>query len=340
MEGQAHMNEKMQPVSDLAVLGRSGRWHFSETAFWLFVTACFFLFPDYLALGTQVLIIGLFALSLDLVLGYAGLVTLGHAAFFGSGAYVAAWVALAGWKEPVTGLAIAGAASALLGYLASFLMRGRELTLLMVTLGLGVLLYEAANKADSFTGGVDGLAGFEFWPLLGLFRFDLEGRVSYVYVLVVLFLTFLAMRRIVHSPFGLTLRGLRDNPRRITALGIDYRSKVTVVYTIAAGLAGVAGALLTQTSQFVGIEVLSFQRSADVLIMLIVGGPGMLYGGMVGAAIFMVAQDLLAGINPQYWLFWLGAILVLLVLFVPGGLLGGLKRLQRRMAQRGQERDI
>jgi branched-chain amino acid transport system permease protein len=338
MEGQALMNSETQIASDLAALRRSGRWRRSETAFWLFVAACFFLFPDYLALGTQVLIIGLFALSLDLILGYAGLVTLGHAAFFGTGAYIAAWIALAGWKEPISGLVIAGAVSALLGYLASHLIRGRDLTLLMVTLGMGMLLYEGANKASSITGGVDGLAGFEYWPLLGIFSFDLEGRVSYIYAFVVLFLLFLGIRRIVHSPFGLVLRGLRDNPKRVSALGVNLRARLTVVYTIAAGFAGVAGALLTQTSQFVGLEVLSFQRSADVLIMLVMGGAGMLYGGLVGAAVFLLAQDRLAGINPQYWLFWLGAILVLVVLFVPGGLLGGLKRLQR-LAQRDKRRN-
>lgn len=339
MEGEALMNRASQIAADRAALSQSGRWRARETVFWLLLVACFFLFPRHLVLGSQILIIGLFALSLDLILGYAGLVTLGHAAFFGTGAYVAGWLALAGWKEPITGLVVSGMVAAVLGFLCSHLMRGRELTLLMVTLGIGFLLFEAANKASSITGGVDGLSGIEFWPLLGYFTFDLQGQVSYVYVLAVVFLMFLATRRIVHSPFGLTLRGLRDNPRRVVALGVNLRAKLTVVYTISTGFAGVAGALLTQTTQFVGIDVLSFQRSADVLIMLILGGTGMLYGGFVGAAVFLVAQDQLAGINPQYWLFWLGAILVLTVLFVPGGLLGGLKRLRQLAQQRTGRED-
>lgn len=336
MEDEALMNREKEIKTDLDALSSAGRWRPAESIFWLLLAACFFLFDDYLVLGSQILIVSLFVLSLDLILGYAGLVTLGHAAFFGIGAYVAGWLALAGWKEPITGLIVSGVAAAFLGYACSFLMRGRELTLLMVTLGIGFLLHEAANKATAITGGVDGLSGIEFWPLLGHFSFDLNGEVSYLYVLAVVFVIFLIVRRIIYSPFGLALRGLRDNPRRIIGLGMDLRSKLTTVYTISAGLAGIAGALLTQTTQFVGIDVLGFQRSADVLIMLILGGMGMLYGSFAGAALFMVAQDQLAGINPQYWLFWMGAILVLIVLFVPGGLLGGLKRL-RRLVRRGGE---
>lgn len=321
------MNRQTEVAQDVAALREAERWRIWETVFWVLVAACYFLFPGHLVLATQVLIVGLFTLSLDLILGYAGIVTLGHAAFFGTGAYVAAWLAQAGWGEPFSGLVVAGLVSGLLGYLTSHLMRGRDLTLLMVTLGIGLMLYEAANKAVKFTGGVDGLPGVEIWPVLGLFRFDIQGRVSFLYSLAVVFLLFLVVRRIIHSPFGLALRGLRDNAKRIPAIGVNLRAKLVTAYAIGAAVAGVAGALLTQTTQFVGIDVLSFQRSADVLIMLILGGAGILYGSFVGAAVFLVVQDRLADINPQYWLFWLGALLVIIVLFVPEGILGGLQRI-------------
>lgn len=319
----------MSDGRDIAAPRAAERWRGWEIAFWAFAAGAFFLFPSHLVLASHILIAGLFALSLDLILGYAGIVTLGHAAFFGAGAYVAGLLARAGWGEPVSGLLLAATATGVLGWLTSHLVvRGHDLTRLMVTLGIGLLLYEAANSAAFITGGVDGLQGVEMWPLLGLFRFDLWGRVSFIYTFTVAFALFMLARRLIHSPFGLSLRGIRDNPQRAQAIGIPLRARLVKIYSFAAALAGVAGALLAQTTEFVALEVLSFQRSADVLIMLILGGVGLMYGGFVGAAVYLIAQDKLAGISPTYWLFWLGAILVVIVLFVPGGLLGGLTRLR------------
>ena len=325
----------MSGGNDIAALRAQERWRGFEILFWAFAASAFFLFPSHLVLASQIVISGLFALSLDLVLGYAGIVTLGHAAFFGTGAYVAGLLARAGWGEPFSGLLLAAAVSGLLGYLTGHLVvRGHDLTRLMVTLGLGLLLFEAANSAASITGGVDGLQGVEMWKVAGLFRFDIYGRVSFIYVFTVAFMLFWLARQVIHSPFGLTLRGIRDNPRRAQAIGIPLRARLVKIYTFAAALAGVAGALLAQTTQFVALDVLSFQRSAEVLIMLILGGAGLMYGGFVGAAVYLIAQDKLAGISPTYWFFWLGAILVITVLFVPGGLLGGLTRLQKWIAHK------
>lgn len=316
------------PTAGLA----SGRWRALEIAFWALPVGGFFLFPGYLVLGSQILITGLFALSLDLILGYAGIVSLGHAAFFGVGAYTAGLLAVHGWGEPLSGLLAAGAAAALVGLAASFLVvKGRDLTRLMVTLGIGLLLFEAANKAAFITGGVDGLLGVEMWRLLGIFHFDLEGRTAYWYSLTVVFLLFLLARRIVHSPFGLSLRAIREGGARMPAIGAPVRRRLIAVYTLSAALAGIAGGLLAQTTQFVGLDVLSFQRSAALLIMLVLGGTGRLYGGLVGAAVYMLAQDYLAGINPAYWEFWIGLLLVLVVLFARGGILGGCELLYRRL---------
>jgi len=311
------------------------RWPRSEIAFWLVPIAAFFAFPGYLVLGSQILITALFAVSLDLILGYAGIVSLGHAAFFGVGAYTAGLLAVHGWGEPLTGLIASGLIAALLGFSVSLLVvRGQDLARLMVTLGLGLTLQEAANRAASVTGGVDGLGGIATWKLLGLFSFGIDGRVAYVYSFVVLCGVFVLLRRLVNSPFGLALRGLREGPRRMPAIGVSVRRVQVSVFTLAAGIAGVAGALLTQTTQFVGLDVLGFPRSAELLIMLVLGGAGRLYGALIGAAVFMVAQDFLSGLSHVYWQFWLGLLLVLVVLFAHGGIIGGIQRLTSRAQKR------
>jgi branched-chain amino acid transport system permease protein len=311
------------------------RWHALETAFWLIPIAAFFAVPGYLVLGSQILIVGLFAVSLDLILGYAGIVSLGHAAYFGVGAYTAGLLAAHGWGEPLSGLVLAGCVAAFIGWLAGFLIvRGQDLTRLMVTLGIALVLFEAANKAAFITGGVDGLSNVTMWKILGVFRFDMGGRVAYLYSLAVLFLLFLLLRRLVHSPFGLSLRGIREKRMRMPALGASVREREIAIFTVSAGVAGVAGALLAQTTQFVALDVLGFSRSAELLIILVLGGTGRLYGGLVGAAVYMIAQDVLAGINPVYWQFWIGALLVVIVLFARGGVMGGLERLYAKVRRR------
>jgi len=301
-----------------------------EAAFWAATVLPFVVTPSYLALASQVAITALFALSLDLILGYAGIVSLGHAAYFGFGAYTAGLLSKHYFGEPLTGLVLAAIAAGVLGYVTSHvIVRFRHLALIMLTLGLGLLLAEAANSASWLTGGADGLQGVKIAPLLG-FKFDLYGRTAYAYSLAVLFLLFLVARRIIHSPFGLALRGIRENARRMPAIGAPNLAHLRKVYTIAAAMAGAAGALLTQTTSTVSLEVLSFGRSADVLVILILGGAGRLYGGIVGAIIYMVARDQFASMNPQYWYFWVGLLLVAVVLFLPNGVLGGLSALYKR----------
>ncbi len=320
------------PATDaapLAYLEAETRWRPLEAAFWLATLLPFVLFPSYLVLASQIAITALFALSLDLILGYAGIVSLGHAAFFGLGAYAAGIVSRSGWGEPLSGLLIAAAVAGSVGYAASFVIaRFRHLALIMITLGLGVLLHEAANQAHWLTGGADGLQGVRTWPLLGRLRFDLYGYTAYAYALAVLFVIFLAARRMTNSPFGLALRGIRENATRMPAIGAPSRAHVRRVYTVAAVIAGVAGALLAQTTETVALEVLSFQRSAELLVMLVLGGAGRLYGGLVGAIVFMVARDRFSGINPQYWYFWIGVLLVMVVMLLPNGILGGLARIR------------
>lgn len=315
----------------LAAFARRSRWRPAEFAIWIAVILAFFVFPDRLVLGSRVLIVAIYALSLDLLLGYGGMISLGHAAYFGIGAYAAGLLANYGWMEPISGLAAATLIAAVFGYLAGFIIvRLNGVALLMVTLGLGLLVAELANALNDITGGSDGLS-MTFAPILGRFQFDLAGQTSYIYGAIFAFLAFAFVRRLVHSPFGLSLQGYRENPKRMAQIGAPMAARLRLVNALAAGLAGLAGALLTQTNQFVGLDSVGFERSADILIMLILGGGGRLYGGLVGALVFVVGRDVFSEANPQYWYFWLGLLLLLIVLFMPQGILGGVDALIARV---------
>jgi branched-chain amino acid transport system permease protein len=316
------------PTTPQQYLRSLSRWHPIEITFWLSTLLPFVLFPNYLSLASQIAVAALFALSLDLILGYAGIVSLGHAAFFGIGAYSAGLFSKFVWGEPFSGLVVGAAMAATVGYAASFIIaRFRHLTLIMITLGMGLLLGEAANSAGWLTGGSDGLQGIDIWPLFGRFKFDLYGTTAYAYSLAVLFLVFLMARRLINSPFGLALRGIRENWVRMPAIGAASRSHIRKIYTIAAAMAGIAGAVIAQTTSTVSLEALSFERSADGLVMLVLGGAGRLYGGLVGATIFMIARDQFSGIAPQFWYFWIGILLVVVVIFLRNGILGGLSKI-------------
>jgi branched-chain amino acid transport system permease protein len=309
---------------------RRHRFRPVEAAPWLLALAAYMVFPGYLPLGAQILATILFVLSADLVLGYAGIVTLGHAAFFGAGAYTAGLLAANGWGEPVSGLLAASLVAALIGFLSGLLiLRTTGLALLMQTLVVAATLYEAANKAGRWTGGDDGLSGMVVWPVFGLFRFDMFGRTAYAYCFVVLFLGWLLARQIVNSPFGRSLTGARENTARMHAIGAPVTRRRVIVYTISAGLAGASGALIAQTTSFVGLTSLSLERSGNALIMLIIGGVGRLYGAFIGVPLFMIAQDRFSTIDPVYWYFWLGLLMVMVVVFARGGVLGLLERLWR-----------
>ena len=302
-------------------LARAARWRWWEIALFVALPLSWLLLPGQSLLLSEIAIVALFAVSLDLILGYAGIVSLGHAAFFGFGAYAAALFAKDVMPDPLVGLVVAVAASALLGLATSVLiLRGSDLTRLMVTLGVASILYELANKLDWLTGGADGLQGVVMGPItipgtsLPGFAFDLSGRTAYAYSLVVLAVVLVLARRLVHSPFGIALQALRDNRLRTASIGISTSLRLVVVYTIAAAIAGAAGALLAQTTGFESLDVFDFHRSAEVMLVLVVGGTGYLYGGIFGAIVFKLLHDLIAAWTPQYWNFWLGLFLVVLVL--------------------------
>ena len=279
------------------------------------VVIAIFAIPSRAALINEILISGLFALSLDLILGLTGIVSLGHAAFFGLGAYCAAILASHGFADPTLGLLVGAVVGGLLGLAtAPLLLRGADLTRLMVTMGIALMLGEVANRASWVTGGADGLE-FTMSPVLGLFKIGFTGqRNAALYSLIVLFLLFALARRLQQSPFGLSLTAIRENRLRAGALGISTARRIIAIYAAAAAYAGVAGALLAQTTAIVSLDLFDFHRSADVMLMLIIGGSGYLYGGIIGAAIFIVLKDVISGATPEYWEFWIGAMLVALVL--------------------------
>jgi len=294
------------------------RWRWWEFALFAALPLSWFALPGQALLLNEIAIVALFAVSLDLVLGYAGVVSLGHAAFFGFGAYSAALFAKNVMADPLVGLAVAVVASAALGAATSVLiLRGSDLTRLMVTLGVASVLYELANRFDAVTGGADGLQGVVMGPLvtpLGRVEFDLAGRAAYGYTLVVLAAILFVARHVVHSPFGVSLQALRDNRLRAAGIGLSVPLRLVAVYTLAGAIAGAAGALLAQTSGFASLDVFDFHRSAEVLLVLVVGGTGYLYGGIFGAIVFKLLRDLVSAWTPQYWNFWLGLFLVVLVL--------------------------
>jgi len=304
---------------------------------WVLAVLCFFVAPTYLPLGSYVLTMIIFALSLDLILGYGGIITLGHSAYFGTGAYVAGIFALRVTGEPLLGLLAGTLAAGLLGLITGIvILRTRGLALLMLTLAITSLCFEVANKATTWTGGADGLGGFTLQPILGLFKFDFYGKTAYLYCLVVLYVCWWLVRRLVYSPFGASLTGVRENNVRMHAVGAPVYRRLVVSYTISAALAGLAGALLTQTTQFVGLKVLGFELAGELLVMLILGGVGRIYGAFMGPLAYLLAQDYLAKQFPEYWYFGIGMMLVLVVMFARGGILGVIDaviaRLRRRSA--------
>lgn len=317
--------------------GMSGTRKALSLSLWLAALSIPTLLPGYTPLANQMVVMILFALSLDLLVGFTGIVTLGHAALFGTGAYTAGIMALRLTNDPlITALSGMGAA-ALVGLVSgACMLRTKGLAFLVLSLAAAFMLHELANMASSVTGGDDGLQGVSFSPLLGVFAFDFRGHTAFYYSLTCLFLAFLLVRRVVNSPFGWSLRGIRENDGRMRAIGCPIYARRLAAYVISSALAGLAGALQAQTTQFVALNSLSLELSGDVLIMLILGGSGRLYGAFVGVPLFMFAQDLLAKEDPANWYLGQGLILMVMTLFVPGGALGLAERIWRKLGRGGR----
>lgn len=291
--------------------------------------------PDDMGFLTRIVTAAIFVLSLDLVLGYAGIVTLGHAAFFGVGAYAAGIFAIYYSADPLLGLLVGAAAGAWIACLTgSFLLRTHGLTCLMMTVAIAQILLEILNKWRSVTGGDDGLSGITVSPIFGVIEFDFMGRTGFLYSLVVLAVVFWLMRRLVGSPFGLTCQGIREDRFRMAALGCNVYRHTLLMYVMGGMFAGIAGAVMAQTTQVVGLSSLGFTWSAEALVMLVLGGMGRLWAGIVGTVLFMTVHHFASAIDPFKWMFVIGGMLVAVVLVFPGGLAQALDKGLHYLANR------
>ncbi len=285
--------------------------------------AVFFAFPTQLAFFTQMAVMGLFVVSLSLVLGRAGIHTLGHAAFLGSGAYAAGLFAIHVSDDALMGLAVGGVAGAVVAAISGFLvLRTSGLTLLMLTIAASQILFEVANQASWLTGGDNGLNGTSPRALFGQFEFDIFGRTAFLYVTAVLLVCYFLVRKLMASPFGLTLQGIHSDPERMKALGCDVFRHNFVVYVIGGLFAGIAGALFSQTVGVVGLSTLSFVVASDALIMLTIGGLFRLPGAVFGTVIFMTIHKVASDVSPHNWMFAIGFLLIICVLLMPRGVVG------------------
>lgn len=311
------------------------RFRWPEIVPALAATACYLLFPNYLVFGTSVMVMALFALSLDLIIGFAGILTLGHGVFFGLGAYATGLVTQIGLHEPISAALLSACLAAAAGFLTGpLVLRLRGLRLIMVTLAISSIALEAANKASWLTGGHDGLQNISFTPILGRFDWSMDGSSSYLYVAFWLALALFAARFLVSSPFGLALQGIRENEIRMRVIGAPVHLQLVLVYGLSAFIAGLAGALSTETNAFVSLDVLSLDVSIYALAMLILGGLGRIYGAILGAAVYMCVQYFTQELNPSYWMFAIGLLLILVVRFGRGGLLGLLSTASRRLTDK------
>lgn len=305
---------------------------------WALAIGIYFIADGYHGLGTNIMIWILFAVSLDLALGYGGIITLGHAAFFGAGAYCAGIFAIHVNNDPLLGLLVATLFAGLLGFITGMLiLHTRGETLLMLTLAIAAILYEAANHARWLTGGDDGLSGIRVAPVLGLFRFDLWGKTAYLYTLSVLFVWFVIAFFVVRSPFGRSLDGIRQNAKRMRAIGTPVWWRLVAMYALSAAMAGTAGALMAQTTRIVGLSSLELLTSGVVAVMLVLGGERRLYGAFIGATIYVIVQDLAGAISPFIWMFVIGFLLIVIVLFFEGGLMGIIDDVVNRLKGRGRK---
>ncbi len=308
-----------------------GRWLRDGIGLLLIIAAGaagYWLFPDNLALLTRIIAIALLVLSLDLIVGYCGVASLGQAALFGAGAYAAGIACVNGITEPFALIAIGAAAGAAAGLvMGTIMLRAHGLAQLVLSIAIVQLFHEAANKASAYTGGSDGLAGLALSPLFGAFEFDLWGQTAYLFGLVLLVAVFVVLKFIVSSPFGMLCRGIRQDPVRIRAMGAFVFPVLLKMFVISGAVAGMGGALAAISTQVVGLDSVSFELSANALVMLVLGGLGTLYGALVGTVIFMGFEHVVSAINPFHWMTMVGALLIAVVLAAPGGLGGFLDRI-------------
>ncbi|MCL2716445.1 MAG: branched-chain amino acid ABC transporter permease [Alphaproteobacteria bacterium] len=299
--------------------------------------AGYFLFPDNLALLTQVVGIGFLVLSLDLVTGYCGVATLGHAALFGIAAYAVGAACARGLTDPIALLAVGMMAGSVAGLMSGALItRFQGLPQLVLSIAIGQLVEALAKKLQFLTGGSDGLSDFVPGRLFGIFAFDIYDRTAFLLSVGVFVITFVLLRRLADSPFGLMCRGIRDDPLRARMIGAAIWPRLVVMYGIAGAVAGLGGALSAMSTRVVGLDSVGFALSGEALVMLVFGGSGRLWGAVLGTVIFMWFKQLVAAHDPYNWILLVGILLILTVVFAPRGLSGLILSLRGFLARAGK----
>jgi branched-chain amino acid transport system permease protein len=282
------------------------------------------LFPDDLAFLTRLIGLAFLVLSLDLVTGYCGVATLGQAALFGVSAYATGNACIAGLTDPIALVLVGIVAGALAGLLSGALItRFRGLPQLVISIAIGQLVGALSNKLSSVTGGSDGLSGIVPGPVLGRFAFDMYGRTGYAFSAVVLGVVFALLIRFVRSPFGLLCRGIKDDDLRAQMIGAAVYPRLVIMYGVSGAVAGVGGALTAITTGVVGLDGVGFERSAEALVMLVLGGAGNLWGALTGAVLFQIFEHIVSATSPFHWMTMVGLLLILIVVFAPKGLSHG-----------------
>jgi branched-chain amino acid transport system permease protein len=284
----------------------------------------YLLFPDDLAFLTRLISITFLVLSLDLVTGYCGVATLGQGALFGVSAYAAGNACIAGITDPVALIFVGVVAGALTGLLSGTLVtRFRGLPQLVISIAFGQLVAALSNKLSFLTGGSDALSGIVPGPVFGRFAFDMYSRTAFAFSAVVLAIVFALLIRFVRSPFGLLCRGIKDDDLRAQMIGASVYPRLVVMYGVSGGVAGVGGALTAITTGVVGLDGVGFERSAEALVMLVLGGAGNLWGALAGAIVFQIFEHIVSATNPFHWMTLVGLLLILIVVFAPKGLSHG-----------------
>ena len=285
-----------------------------------------------LDLFTRVMIFSIAALGLDLIVGYGALVSFGHSAFIGLGAYAVGILAAHGVDEALVSLPVALIAATLFALATGAIsLRTRGVYFIMITLAFGQMAYFTASSLAPY-GGDDGLTIHVRNAVAGFAVFD-DHRAFYYVVLACLLGCYLACRAIVVSRFGRVLRGARENPTRLASVGFDVYRFQLVAYAISGALGGLAGFLLANHTEFVSPAYMSWPRSGELIIMILLGGIGRLHGAIIGALVFLLIEEWLSGVT-EFWKMIFGPFLVLVVLFARGGLIGAWNEIATRLRQR------
>lgn len=287
----------------------------------LVALACVPLAGDYFtSLVAEVLVFAIFAMSLDLIVGYTGLMSFGHAAFFGLSAYTVTMLGvhagLSGWWGMLAGISLSAVAALVIGF---FCVRVSGIPFLMLTMAFSQLLFSVAVKWRTMTGGTDGLPGF---VRPSFFGWSLDDRsVLYWFIAAGFVFTWWSLRRLIRSPLGSTMIGVRENEQRMRAIGYPVQRIKLIAFVIAGAFAGLGGALYAFFNAFVSSDILHWVLSGDAVLMVILGGAGTITGPVIGAGIFLMLKHVISS-HTDYWMLWVGVVFIACVMFMRQGIWG------------------